>query len=265
MVSMGNVWDRTVDVLRGRAGIITPIAALAILLPNVLSAGVTSFTPTSPGSALAGAAVALASVVATIWGTLAIIAIATDPATGRADAQAQASARLLPALGVVLVLGAILTLAFVPIIVALIRAGVDFTKPDTAAQMSGGAAGFILLYGLVLMAFALWLSARIMLLNPVILNERRGLRAIPRSIELTQGLTGKLIAVLLLFSLVVLIPTLAVQAVVGVVVRLIVGQEGIAAATFAAAAAGAVVTTASSVVAAVFTAQLYVAVRERQG
>lgn len=263
-LSIGDVWDRTTDVLRGRTGIIAPIAILAILLPNVASAAVTSFAPKSPSSALLLVIVTFLSVVATIWGTLAIIAVASDPATDRPAAQRQATARLLPALGIVLVLGAVLMLAVVPIVVGLMRGGVDFTRPDTAAQLSGGAAGFVFLYSLVLIAFAFWLSARLIVLNPVILNERCGLRSIPRSIELTQGMTWKLIALLILFSLVVLIPTLAVQAVVGVAVRLIVGEEGRAAAAFAGSAAGTVVTSAFSAIAAVFQAQLYVALRARR-
>lgn len=259
-VSIGQVWDRTTDVLRGRTGIIAPIATLAIFLPTVVNAALTSFAPAgATTTSLLAAAIALAVVVATVWGTLAIIAVATDPATTRADAHRQASARLLPAIGIVVALGMILSLAFVPVVVALVQGGVDVTRPNTAVNLSTGAASFITLYMLVLMALGLWLSARLMLLNPVILNERRGLRSVTRSIELTRGLTWRLVGVLILFAIVVLVPTLAVQAVVGVVVRLLLGEGGIATATFLAAVAGAVVTTAFSAVAAVFQAQLYVA------
>lgn len=262
MVSMGQVWDRTTDVLRGRTAIIAPIAALAIFLPSVVNAALTSYGPGgSTATGLLTLAVALAVVVATMWGTLAIIAVATDPATTRADAQAQASKRVLPAIGIVVALGVILSLVFVPILVALMRGGVDLTRPDTATNLSGGAATFVTLYTLVLMVAGLWLSARLVLLNPVILNERLGLRSIPRSIELTRGLTWRLLGVLILFAVVVLVPALAMQAVVGVAVRLVLGADGIPTATFLAGVAGAVVTTILSAVAAAFQAQLYVAVR----
>lgn len=264
MTSMGQVWDRTTDVLRGRTSIIAPIAALAIFLPSVLNAALSGFRPApSMATGFLGLAIALAVVLATMWGTLAIIAVATDPATTRADAGAQATARLLPAIGIVVALGVILSLAFVPIVVALLRGGMDFSRPNTAINLSGGVASFVTLYTLVVTALGLWLSARLMLLNPVILNERLGLRSIARSIELTRGLTWRLIGVIVLFAIVVLVPTLAVQAVVGVVVRLLLGAEGIPTATFLAGVAGAVVTTGFSAVAAVFQAQLYVAVRER--
>lgn len=269
MTSMGQVWDRTTDVLRGRMSIIAPIAALAIFLPSVVNAALTGFRPAaSPATGLLGLAVALAVVLATMWGTLAIIAIATDPATTRADAQRQATARLLPALGIVVALGVILSLAFIPLVALLVSSGVSITPTGRGwsmnpATMSGGSAGLITLYMLVLVVAGLWLSARLMLLNPVILNERRGLRSIPRSIELTRGLTARLIGVILLFAIVVAVPTLAVQAVVGIVVRLLLGADGIPTAAFLAGVAGAVVTTAFSAVAAVFQAQLYVAQRDR--
>lgn len=262
MVSMGQVWDRTTDVLRGRMGIILPIAALSIFLPAVANAALSSFAPApSPAAGLLGVVVALAVVAATIWGTLAIVAVATDPATTRADAGAQATARTLPAIGIFVALGIILSLAFLPVLVALLRAGVDFTRPNSATNLGAATATFVTLYMLVLMVFGFWLSARLMLLNPVIVNERLGLRSVARSIELTRGLTWRLIGLLMLFAVVVLVPTFAVQRVVGVAVGLLTGQDGIAVATFAAAVAGAIVTTGFSVVAAVFQAQLYVAVR----
>ncbi|SFP94086.1 hypothetical protein [Sphingomonas rubra] len=262
MVSVGQVWDRTVDVLRGRTAIIAPIAALAIFLPSVVNAALASYGPRAvPAAGLLVLAVALAVVVATVWGTLAIIAVATDPATTRADAQAQASARVLPAIGIVVALGVALSLAFVPIFVALVRGGVNVTLPSTAVKLSGGAATFVTLYTLVLIVAGLWLSARLMLLNPVILNERLGLRSVLRSVELTRGLTWRLIGVLVLFALVVLVPTLAARSVVGLVVRLLLGADGIPTAAFLAGVAAAAVSTVFSAVAAVFQAQLYVAAR----
>lgn len=262
MVSMGQVWDRTTDVLRGRAGILLPIAALSIFLPAVVNAALSNFVPvTSAATGLLSVLVSLAVVAATIWGTLAIVAVATDPATTRADAGAQATGRLLPAVGIFVALGIVLSLAFLPIVVALLRAGVDFTRPNPTISLARGTAGFISLYTLVLTAFGFWLSARLMLLNPVIVNERAGLRSVTRSIELTRGLTWRMIGLLILFAVVVLVPTLAVQWVVFVVARLPLGESGIPLARFLGSAAGAVVTTGFSVVAAVFQAQLYVAVR----
>lgn len=263
MVSIGQVWDRTTDVLRGRTAIIAPIAALAIFLPAVVSAALSSYrVVASPAVGLLGLLVALLVIVATMWGTLAIIAVASDPATTRADAQAQASRRVLPALGIALALGIVLSLVFLPIVVALLRGGVNLTQPNTAINLSAGTAAFVTLYTLVLIAAGLVLSARLVLLNPVILNERLSLRSIPRSIELTRGLTWRLIGVLILFAVVMLVPTLAVQAVVGVAVRLALGEGGIPTAKFLASVAGAVVTTGLSAIAAVFQAQLYVAVRD---
>ena len=266
MVRMGTVWDRTQDVLRGRAGIMAPIAVLAIFLPTVVNNAVAAYGQPVPGAApnpgvsALLALVALVVLVASIWGQLALLAIATDPATTRADAGRQATQRLLPALGIVVVLIAVIILLFLPAIVPLIRAGLDFNNPQSMQALSPGAVSFAGLYILVFFLLALVLGARLILLNPVILNERRGLGAILRSFQLTRGLTWRIIGVMLLFGVLLLISMLAVQAVTALVLRLVLGADALPTITFLAATAGAVVSTALTVVAAAFTAQLYVAV-----
>ncbi|GGB36556.1 hypothetical protein GCM10011380_27420 [Sphingomonas metalli] len=257
---MGTVWDRTTDVLRGRAGILAPIAAVAIFLPSLvntaLSLGLKKGTPTA---AVLAMVVALAVLFANVWGQLAMLAIATHPATTRADAGHAATRRVLPAVGVLLLLGLLFFLLVVPPIVMMARAGVDLTSQTAMQSMPAQLSTFVGLYSLILLIVLLFVGARMLLLNAVVLNERRGVGAIARSWRLTRGMTFRLVALLVLFGVVVLIPTLAVQSVVGLVFRLILGQGGQVVTAFVAAAAGAAVTTAFTVVAAAFTAQLYVA------
>lgn len=265
MVRIGTVWDRATDVLRGRAAIMTPIAALAIWLPAVVSNAVGAYVqPTagaapSPATGLLVAVVTIAVLVLSIWGQLALLAIASHPATTRADATRAATARLLPALGVVLAIVLLFVLLVLPVLVALAAAGVDFQSESSMQTLPAGTGAFVGLYSLVLVPVAIWFSARVMLLNPVVLNERRGLGAIRRSFQLTRGLTWKIVGVLLLFGVVILVALLATQGVASIVFRLILGADQRATVTFLAASIGAIVTTAMSVVAAAFTAQLYVA------
>ncbi len=113
-----------------------------------------------------------------------------------------------------------------------------------------------------LLVVAFVIGARLILLNPVILNERRGLGAVMRSFRLTRGLTLKIVGVMILFAIVLLVPMMAIQAVVGLVARLILGADAQPAIGFLAGTAGAAVTSLFSVVAAAFTAQLYVAVAD---
>lgn len=264
MVRMGSVWDRTTEVLRGRAAILGSIAAVAIFLPAVINTAVAmTVTAGSVGVALIAMAIAFGVLLANLWGQLAMLAVSTDPATTRADAMRQASARVLPALGVLLGLAVIFGVGFFVLQLLLQAAGMQ--APGRAMPMPTMEAMQAAMRdrtGLALLAFlvvALCLTARLLLLNAVILNERRGIGAIARSWRLTRGMTMRLVGLMLLFVVILLIPTLAAQSVVGLIFRLVLGEGGIAGATFAASIAGAAVTTVFTVVAAAFTAQLYVA------
>ena len=269
MVKMGTVWDRTVEVLNGRTGMIAPIAVLGILLPSVVRDGFVAFS--APGTvtfALVGGVLTIVALVAMIWAQLAIVAIATDPATDAPAARRQASARVWPALGITVILMIVALLFVVPPIVVLIQSGFDFTAAANGSRVqmtppSAGAAGFVGLYGLAYMIAVIWIGARLVLLNPVVLNERLGIGAIRRSVRLTKGLTWRIIGVMILFAIVTLVSTWAAQAVTGILFRLALGADGIATATFLSGIAATIVTTAFTALAAVFTAQLYVAVREK--
>jgi hypothetical protein len=268
MVKMGTVWDRTVEVLNGRTGMIAPIAVLGILLPSVIRDGFVAFsTPGTASFALVGGLLTLVALVAMIWAQLAIVAIATDPATDAASARRQANSRLLPAIGITLLLSIVAVVFALPPIAALAFAGFDFTAAASGRPVAtpgvGNAAMFSALYLLAYLLLALWLCARLVLLNPVILNERLGAGALRRSVRLTKGLTWRIIGVMILFAIVLLVAAGAAQSVTGIIFRLALGADSITTATFLAGIAGTVVTTAFTALAAVFTAQLYVAVREK--
>jgi hypothetical protein len=269
MVKMGTVWDRTVEVLNGRTAMIASVAVLGILLPSVIRDGFVTFSTRGTVTfALGGGLLTIAALVAMIWAQLAIVAIATDPATDAAAARRQAGARLLPALGITALLAVVAVLLVLPPVIALMRSGFDFSAAASGSSVqmtppSASAAGFAGLYGLAYMLVALWLGARLVLLNPVILNERLGIGALRRSVQLTKGLTWRIIGVMILFAIVLLVAAGAAQSVTGIIFRLALGADSITTATFLAGIAGTVVTTAFTALAAVFTAQLYVAVREK--
>jgi hypothetical protein len=268
MAKMGTVWDRTVEVLNGRTGMIVPIALLGMLLPSVVRDGFVAFSvPGTPSFVLVGGLLTLVAVVAMLWAQLAIVAIATDPATDAASARREARSRLLPAIGITLLLSVVALVFALPPLVALVYAGFDFTAAASglpvAAPGIGNAAMFSALYFLAYLLLIIWLGARLVLLNPVILNERLGVGALRRSVQLTKGMTWRIIGVLILFAIVMLVSTWAAQSVTGIIFRLALGSGGITTATFLAGIAGTIVTTAFTALAAVFTAQLYVAVREK--
>ena len=76
-------------------------------------------------------------------------------------------------------------------------------------------------------------------------------------------MTWRIIGVLVLFCIVLLVATGAAQSVTGIVFRLVLGADSVATAAFLAGVAGSIVTTVFTALAAVFTAQLYVAIREK--
>ena len=268
-VKIGNVWDSTTDVLAGRAALLMPVAALAFFLPAAVQAAIDAYGGKSPGVAALGAAVAIAVIVATLWGQMTVIGVASDPHVTRAAAAQAARRRLGRALLAGLVILAIFVVALLPIVAALAVGGFDFRAAfaqngsSGAPPVSSGTALFVTLYGLAALIGGLWLGARLFLWTPVVLHEGRGIGAIGRSVALTRGLTLKLIAAALLLLIVYAVAALAANWIVFIVFRLVLGPAQIATATWLGGLASAAVGAAFSVVVAVFTARLYVALVPR--
>ena len=264
MTTMGNVWDRTVAVLEGRGGMLAGIAATALFLPAVVRAAAQAYVDRTspPGLILLGALVTIVALVVAVWGHLAVLAAASDPAIHRGDAARMASRRLLPALGLLLLVLLVLGLLFAPMLVVMAGSGVDMTamaaggNPTIPPQLGL----FVGLYTIVFLIVALVVGTRLVLLYPVVLLEQAGLGAFARSVRLTRGLTWRILGVLLLYGIVILVAAGAAKLVAGTVAGLLLGPSATAA--FLAAVAGDLVATALSVVAIVFTAQLYRARRE---
>lgn len=265
-MGIGQIWDRTTLVLQGRGGALAAIAVPAIFLPAVVRVAVAAYVPASPANAPVRALVGIAVLLVSLWGHLAVVALSSDPAHLPAHARALATRRLLPAFGLLLLLGVAIGVLLLPPIVAI----GSVVTPATLAAMQAGAMpaippGIGLFALLYLLAFALVLlvvGTRLFLLNAVIVNERLGVRAFRRSIDLTRGWTWRLIGLLILYLVVVGVAVLAAQTVVGVVARLILGADHVATATFLAGVAAAAVATAFAVVVAAFSAQLYLARRD---
>lgn len=267
MVKMGNVWDRTVEVLNGRGGMLAGIAFLTLFVPAVIKAAHTAYAAPGMTKVAVGAVLTLATTVVALWGQLALIAASTDPATHRAAALRQANARLAPALLIALLLAIVLSLLFVPVFVLLVAAGMDFAAigngvaPNVTAP---GAAALAGLYGLVALVVLLFVGVRMLPLYAVVLHERHGAGAIARSWRLTRRHSWRLIGALLLFLIVLLVATGAAQSVSGLILRLVLGAEAKVTVDFLAATIAQAVSTALTLVAVVFSAQLYVALVTRE-
>ncbi|MEN2785868.1 hypothetical protein ACFOKI_10320 [Sphingomonas qilianensis] len=264
-ISMGNVWDRATDFLSDNMGVVVPIALLTIFLPSSLSASIAPFAKQSPTASMIVSAVGLVLTLIGLWGQLAIIALATQQRAGRGPAVRTANARLLPLIGISLLAVIAGFALFVPIPVALSLAGYDFrgAMGGQRVPVSGGVAMFVSVYGLLLLPLFLFLVARLSLLTPVVVRERRGVGAFKRSFVLTRGITWKVIGVLILYCIVFGVAMLAARTVFGSIFQLIAGGEGeISLATVLTSVVVSVVQTSFFVLAAAFEGKLYLAVRD---
>jgi len=266
MVTMGAVWDRTVEVVQGRMAMLAAIAVPTLFVPTVVRDGFVAYsTPGTGGYALIGSLLSLIVLVLTIWGQLALIAASSDPTTDRTAAFRIASNRLLAAIGVSIVMLVAVVVCMIPLAVLLGLSGVDFSRmaagqPMSTTGVSGGLLGAALIYMVLFAVAMLFVGARLSIWQAVIVNEAIGLRAIGRAWRLTRGLTWRIVGVIVLFVIVVSVATLAAQSVIGIIARLVLGAGNIATATWLGAIAAAAVSTPLIVVAVVFTTQLYLAV-----
>jgi hypothetical protein len=265
MVSMGTVWDRATECLSDNLSAIASIAFLGIFLPTAISG---SLEPLSSAPGVTATAIQFLSLVlslVSLWGQVAIIALALDPGAGKGAATAVASKRLVQIVCLLLILLAGLFVLMLPIPIALAYAGFDFQAAMTSgnAELPPGVGGFLLLYFLLFAGVLIWLAARLLLVTPVVLMEGRWFGAFGRSFKLTKPITLKIVGVMILYLIVCGVSFLAAQLVFGSIFRLIAGGEGlVTVGGVLTAVMVALVLTAFNVLASAFTGKLYLAVRD---
>lgn len=269
MVKMGDVWDRTAEFLSDNIAAILPVALLAFFVPASISG---NFAAAREGAGLgleAGLLLAqLALAILSVWGTIAITVMALDDAGS--EGVGRTALRRLPAALVLAVTGFVVAIvALLPIPLVLGANGVDMTAlaEGRDAAMGSGPATFVALYVLALAAIGIWLMARLIVVNPVLVREGRWLSAYTQSWKLTRGVTWRIIGVILLFALVAWVSWLAAQTVFGSVFALVAGEmdDGVSLAGVLTSIVVAAVQTAFMVLGAAFVAKLYLALTARVG
>jgi hypothetical protein len=267
MVKMGTVWDRTAEFLTDNLTALVPVSLLAYFVPFSIRG---NFAYASEGARLdfqlVLQLVALGFAVLAVWGSLTIIAMVFDSEPRSAGG---VGARRLPAalLVSVLLLGVFLVLC-APVAWAL--TAFDF---NLEAMMQGGQAAMppviewpVALYLVVVLGVALWASARLLVLNPVIVAEKRMFGALARSWALTRGLTWPILGVILLYLLVSTVAVLATQMVFGSIFQLVAGEptSAVSLSRVLTSVMVAAVQTGFTVIVPVFTAKLYQALTQRE-
>jgi hypothetical protein len=267
MVQMGTVWDRTTAAASTLLGAIMPIAIVLVFLPISVQLSLRPLLEKS-------VAVEKFGVLAICWaiellGTLAIIVLSLGATNRTSEALRTALRRWPVVIGVMLALIVVAGLAAVPMWVAMRMSGMDMAAIEAGhatppSAITPGIALFLLLYMLVYLVVLLWATARLLVIEPVILAERHGLGAIKRAFTLTHGLTWRIVGVILLYGIVASIAALAAETVFGSILRLIAPDDGdIGIATVITAVIVAAISAAFKVLAAIFVAQLYLAVADR--
>jgi hypothetical protein len=262
---MGNVWDRAVEFLSDHIALILPIAIFALVIPASITGSLQTLAAT--GSLPVRAGLMLLSLVFAIlglWAQLAIAAMAIDPDRPRGS-PGVATARLLPAIGIYLLL---ITAVFAIFIVQWIAVGaatginpaaVNWTNP-ASVQLPAGARGWLLLLLVLDVCMLAALMAKLAPLTGVIVAERRGLGAITRAWALTRGLAWRLVGVIILYAVVTTVSQLAARFVFGAIMRLISGGQGqVTVGDVVTSVIVASVGAAFTVLAAAFCAKLYLA------
>lgn len=266
---MAEVWDRATEFLSDNLGTVTPIALLLILVPISIQGNLAPLIKgSSATTVLVIRLVTLVLAMVSLVGQLAVMALALDPDRTTSEASTVARARLPRLLLVVIALIGALCVAALPVVVMIAAAGND---PMLLLQSDGGGLRAMTLppgmglglvaYGLVASIVLLWLSARLVLIYPVVVAENLGFGAIARSFRLTQGLTWPIIGMLLLYAVVSTVTTLAAQTVFGSIFAIVAGSGGPDLGVVLTAVIVAAVAAAFAVLSAAFTAKLYIAAR----
>lgn len=265
MIRIGTIWDRTTETLAARGSVLVGIAGLLLLGPGIVQAAADAAASDGAlGRSVAGL-IGLAAAVLTLWGSLALTAAASDRATSQRDAIMASSVRLGVAVGLLAIAVLVAIVAFLPGVLLLVSAGFDMARAQAGLKQVNvdvARAGWAMLYFLLIGIVALWISARLVPLFAIIVNERRGVGAYSRSFALTRGSTLRLIGVLLLYAIVLLVVLMAATSIVGLAVRLVLGGEARVAITFATAVVSAIVTAGFAILQNVFSARFYLAARE---
>jgi hypothetical protein len=214
-LSLSRAWEETLAVLGRDGRLFVPVALALFVLPGLIlnfsmpAAEPGQFPPAGPWIAI-GAAALLVSLV----GQLAVIRLALEPHVAVGEAIGHGMRRLLPYIAATL-------LWLVPIaVVGSALSGVLYENRDAPSVA-------VAIALLLLCAVFAFVAVRLMLASAVASAENVGPIAIlRRSWELSQGNWWRLFAFLLLFGIGALCLVLAVDTVVGLIVRMIVEDAG---------------------------------------
>jgi hypothetical protein len=214
-LSVSRAWDEAKTILARDGRLFVAVALALFVLPGLV---LDLTMPESPPGELPKPgpwiAVAFVAILVALVGQLAVIRLAMGPHVSVGEAIAHGARRLLPYLAAVLIwtLPLILLGAFLAASIA-----VDPLKPNPGVALAL----------LLLIAVGLFFVVRFMLSSAVASAEPQGpLGILRRSWSLTQGNCWRLFGFLLMFAIGAIVLLAAVESVLGLIAKLLLGDTG---------------------------------------
>jgi hypothetical protein len=260
MIDMSTVWDRATAFAGSARRSLLPVVALLLFMPTAIQLAI------EPALVAPWRGIAMVALwLATLTGSLAVMVLALGATVQPGEAIRAALARLPAAVGILILLGILAGLAALPLVMAMHWAGMDFAamrdgQTVAAPSMSAGLAIFVTIYAIAFVVAMIAITARLIVIEPVILAERRGVGAIGRTFALTRGLTWRIVGVLILYEIVSTVAVLAARLVFGGLFGLIGGDGAITVGGVLTALIVAAVSAGFETMAAIFVARLYAAI-----
>lgn len=255
-ISIGKAWEEAVAFVAREATLLLPVALLFVALPGLILGEMTppelaawfaapdpKVIPTMPP----GFALAMLITIILIWfGSLTLFALALRPGISVGEALRLSFGRLPVLIGTALIVVAgVMAVATVAIIVMLV----------VSAASPVAAAGLGLMLGFLAAILVFFASVRLILLNPVVIDGTAGVVASLRQAwSLTRGHFWRLLAFLIVITLLSAIVGAAAQTIFGLLGSVIGGPD---AARLAGGIAGAAVSSIIQVYMLVMIARLY--------
>ena len=254
MTAINQAWDDSIVFLRRYAGLLIPLALATLLVADVVS----SLAP-EPRSAVRSLSLGdVLTLFAKVWeiiGQLAITALVLKPGISVAESLSLGSRRLGKVLLVGLLVFVLVLIAFMPVVLWGYNAGINFAVIDNLRTMPTPLAFYIL----VLAAALVWVTARLLLINALIIDRNPAVRqTFVEAFALTRGIAAQVILVLVIYAVVGGIVGRVIQFAGGAIFALIAGAADapFLGAVLLALASG-LASAALSLFATVFVAMLY--------
>lgn len=254
MTLINQAWEDATAFLKRESSLLVPLALATIWVGDVVGTLARASQPKGEPSAIA----TFLTLAATLWlilGQLSIMALAMRPGSSVGEALRIGGTRLGKVLLTALLVGAGFVVALLPAAAGLVASGFNPEAPETLRNMPPWVAAYLALLSVV----AIWLGARLLMLNPLIVDRNPGvIDAIKHGFALSRGLVWQIVLVLIVYVVVTAILTGAVTSVAGSLFALVGGALGSPfLGTVLTALASGLAGTALSMVAAVYVAMLY--------